>query len=236
MTLPQHGQASSGSRYSVTTFVISTSQTCDHHVPARTTPCRPAPHREHSAGGGSSSRLPGSGPRDSPDPACPGWPPRWQSSRRSRSEECRALRSALRRSRAPIGSFDGGVPGVRAIRRQPAFQLSDRQLQPPVPLPQYLQLRPEHRILCLLRLDHGPQPGKQFTLLPAISRQPRRIGHKPGSRSTSTRAASATHDVSRHALTSGPEWALDHAGTTSAHASLAMPRLSSAGSEWLLPY
>src|SRR5260370_27814952 len=110
LTLPQHGQASSGSRYSVTNFVMVTSQTCDHQVPARSAPSSPVPQREHSAGGGSSSRLSGSGARDSPVPACPGCPPRLRSARRSRSEDCRAFRSALRRSLASMDSLDGGVP------------------------------------------------------------------------------------------------------------------------------
>jgi hypothetical protein len=95
----------------VTNLAIFTSQTCDHQVPARSEPASPAPHREHSAGGGTSARSSGSGSRGSPAPGCPGWPPRLRSSRRSRSEDCRSfVRSALRRSRAPIGSFDGGIP------------------------------------------------------------------------------------------------------------------------------
>jgi len=92
--------------------VIFTPRTCDHHVPVRHAGSRPVPHREHSAGGGASSRSSGSGSRDSPAPGCPGCPPRLRSARRSRSEDGRAFRSALRRSRAPIGSLDGGVPDV----------------------------------------------------------------------------------------------------------------------------
>jgi hypothetical protein len=46
-TFPQHGQVSSGSRYSVTNLAMFTSQTCDHQVPARAAPASPVPHREH---------------------------------------------------------------------------------------------------------------------------------------------------------------------------------------------
>ena len=69
LILPQHGQASSGSRYPVTNVVIFTSRTCDHQPPARSAPSRVVPHREHSAGGGTSSRSSGSGSlRRSPGP------------------------------------------------------------------------------------------------------------------------------------------------------------------------
>ena len=112
LIFPQHGQASSGSRYSVTNVMIRTSLTCDHQVPARSAPASAAPHPEHSAGGGTCTCSSGSGSRDSPAPGCPGCPPRLRSARRSRSEDCPAFRSAVRRSRAPIGSFDGGVPEV----------------------------------------------------------------------------------------------------------------------------
>jgi len=80
--------------------------------PARRAGSRQVPHREHSVGGGTSSRSSGSGARDSPVPGCPGCRPRLRSLRRSLSEDWRAFRSALRRSRAPIGSFDGGIPEV----------------------------------------------------------------------------------------------------------------------------
>src|SRR5215470_14922720 len=46
---------------------------------ARSAPSRVVPHREHSAGGGTSSRSSGSGSRDSPPPGCPGCPPRLRS-------------------------------------------------------------------------------------------------------------------------------------------------------------
>ena len=126
LILPQYGQASSGSRYSVTNVVIFTSRTCDHQLPARSAPSRVVPHREHCAGGGTSSRSSGSGSRDSPAPGCPGCPPRLRSARRSRSEVWRAFRSALRRSRGPIGSFDGGVP--EAVLSEPSRRSSSASL------------------------------------------------------------------------------------------------------------
>jgi hypothetical protein len=74
-------RVSSGSRYSVTNVVIFTPRTCDHQLPARSAPSRAVPHREHCAGGGTSSRSSGSGSRDSPAPT---WS-RWCSSSGSRS-------------------------------------------------------------------------------------------------------------------------------------------------------
>ena len=70
-------------------------------------------------------------------------------------------------------------PGVRAVLAQPAFQLRNPQLQPPVPLQRSVQLRPQNPVLSVLRLDHGPQPGQQLTLLPGTSRRIRHIGHEP---------------------------------------------------------
>ena len=67
-------------------------------------------------------------------------------------------------------------PGIRAVLAQPAFQLRNPQLQPPVPFQRDVQLGPQHRVLSVLRLDHGPQPSQELTLLPGISRQTRRIG------------------------------------------------------------
>ena len=75
-------------------------------------------------------------------------------------------------------------PGVGAVLAQPAFQLRNPQLQPPVPLQRSVQLGPQHRVLGVLRLDHGPQPGQQLTLLPGISTRIRHIGHEPRSCST----------------------------------------------------
>ena len=88
-------------------------------------------------------------------------------------------------------------PGVGAVLAQPAFQLRNPQLQPPVPLQRSVQLGPQHRVLSVLRLDHGPQPSQQLTLLPGISRRTRHIGHEPRSCSTATTGSSTPHDVSR---------------------------------------
>ena len=81
-------------------------------------------------------------------------------------------------------------PGVRAVLAQPAFQLRDPQLQPPVPLQRSIQLRPQHRVLSVLRRHHSPQPGQQDTLLHGAGRRIRHIGHKPRSCSTSTTGSS----------------------------------------------
>ena len=102
----------------------------------------------------------------------------------------------------------GHRAGVRARRRlgerdrpaalaQPAFQLRNPQLQPPVPLQHSVQLYPQHRVLSVLRLDHGPQPGQQLTLLPGTSRRIRHIGHEPRSCSSSTTGSSTPYAVSR---------------------------------------
>ena len=112
VTFPQHGHASGGSRYSVTNLR-------DLHVPdlrpPRSRPARRPPARSRTAStpraaASSLAAPPGPGPGTGQHPGCPGCPPRLRSLRRSRSEACRCLRSALRRSFAPIGSFDGGVP------------------------------------------------------------------------------------------------------------------------------
>ena len=87
-----------------------TSQICAHDAPAGCAPASPVPHREHSAGGSAVFRWSGSGSRARPAPGWPGCPPRLRSLRRSRSEESRLVRSALRRSFAPMLSFDVGVP------------------------------------------------------------------------------------------------------------------------------
>ena len=110
VTFPQHGHSSDGSSHSVTHRMIRTSQDCAHDEPAACAPARLAPHPEHSAGGSAVFRSSGSPSRDRPAPGCPGCPPRLRSSRRSRSEVSRFFRSALRRSLAPIGSFELGVP------------------------------------------------------------------------------------------------------------------------------
>jgi len=94
----------------VTSLLIVTSQTCAHDDPAGLAPCRPAPHREHCAGGSALLRSSGSGSRRRPLPGWPGCPPRFRSLRRSRSDFWRFLRPALRRSLAAMDSFDVGVP------------------------------------------------------------------------------------------------------------------------------
>ena len=110
VSFPQHRHGSDGSSHSVTHRAIFTSQTCAHDEPAALTPARLAPHPEHCAGGSAVFRSSGSRSRDRPAPGCPGCPPRLRSLRRSRSEVFRSRRSALRRSLAPIGSFEPGVP------------------------------------------------------------------------------------------------------------------------------
>lgn len=110
VTFPQHGQVSAGSSDSVTSRLILTSQTCAHDHPAGFAPARPAPHREHCAGGSAVLRSSGSGSRRGPLPGWPGCPPRLRSLLRSRSDCWRFLRSALRRSLAPMDSLDVGVP------------------------------------------------------------------------------------------------------------------------------
>lgn len=70
-------------------------------------------------------------------------------------------------------------PGVGAVHPQSPLQLSDLQLQTAAQLPLSRQLRAQHGNLGVLRLDHGPQPGQQLTLLPGTARQIRHIGHKP---------------------------------------------------------
>src|SRR6266496_727366 len=110
LTCPQHGHSSAGSSHSVTNRVIRTSQACAHDEPAILAPSRAVPHREHCAGGSAASCSSGSGSRDKPVPGWPGCPPRLRSLRRSRSETSRFFRSALRRSLAPICSFELGVP------------------------------------------------------------------------------------------------------------------------------
>ena len=124
----------------------------------------------------------------------------------------------------PDGLFRRRHPGVGAVLSEPAFQLRDSQLQPPLPFQRRRQLRPQHRVLGILRLDHGPQPGQQLTLLPRTGRRIRRIGHKPRSCSTST-TGSSSHDVSHppharteplngHETTTAPE-AHAHSGASS---------------------
>ena len=70
-------------------------------------------------------------------------------------------------------------PGIGAVLPEPAFQLRDPQLHPAAQLPLGRQLRPQHRDLSVLRLDHSPQPGQQLTLPYGTARLIRRIGHKP---------------------------------------------------------
>jgi hypothetical protein len=110
LTCPQHRQVSAGSSHSVTSLLMLTSQTCAHDAPAGCAPASAVPHREHSAGGSAVFRWSGAGSRARPAPAWPGCPPRLRSLRRSRSEQSRLVRSALRRSFAPMLSFDVGVP------------------------------------------------------------------------------------------------------------------------------
>ncbi len=93
-------------------------------------------------------------------------------------------------------------PGVGSVLIQPPFQLCHPQFQPPPQLPLRVQPRPQHPDPGVLRLDHGPQPDQQLTLLPAPGRQIRQIRHirhirhKPRSCSTSPASSSARHDVS----------------------------------------
>ena len=78
--------------------------------------------------------------------------------------------------RAPLARPDRVLrrrrPRGRAVRPQPPLQLRDPQLQPPVPLPLSPQLRPQHRVLGILGLDHCPQPGDQLALIPAAAGTP----------------------------------------------------------------
>ena len=198
VTVPQHGHASRGSAHSVTYRMISTSMTCAHHEPAalravQGSPAAAALRRRRPL----PSSHPGSGSRARPLPGCPGWPPRLRSLRRSRSDSCRCPAARPCAAPSPRSVLRRRRPGVGAVLAQPAFQLRDPQLQPPVPLQRSLQLSPQHRVLGVLRLDHGPQPGQQLTLLPGTSRRIRHIGHKPRSCSTSTTGSSTPHDVSR---------------------------------------
>ena len=78
-------------------------------------------------------------------------------------------------------------PRVRAVHRQPAFQLRQPQLQPPLPLPRRFQLPPQHRDLRILRLHHSPQPRQQVTLL--LTGHARLIGHEPQACSTCTKGS-----------------------------------------------
>ena len=75
-------------------------------------------------------------------------------------------------------------PRVAAVHAQPAFQFGDPQLKPTLPVQRRRQLRPQHRVLAVLRLHHSPQPGQQLTLLPGTARQIGLIGHKPQACST----------------------------------------------------
>jgi hypothetical protein len=95
---------------SVTSLLMLASRTCVHDAPAGCAPASPVPHREHCAGGSAAFRSSGSGSRARPAPGWPGCPPRLRSLQRSRSEESRLFRSALRRSFAPMLSFAVGVP------------------------------------------------------------------------------------------------------------------------------
>jgi hypothetical protein len=105
-------------------------QTCAHDDPAGFAPSRPAPHREHCAGGSAVLRWSGSGSRRRPLPGWPGCPPRLRSLRRSRSDCWRFLRLALRRSLASTDSPDVGVPesvlSIPSRRCSPATWSSSR--------------------------------------------------------------------------------------------------------------
>ena len=59
----------------------------------------------------------------------------------------------------PDGLFRRRRPGVAAVLPEPAFQVRDSQLQPPLPFQRRRQLRPQHRVLGVLRLDYGPAAG-----------------------------------------------------------------------------
>jgi hypothetical protein len=104
--------------------------------------------------------------------------------RRIRSETSRVRRSARRRSLAPIGSFEVGVPESEPSIRSRRSNSAIPQLQPPPQLPLRIQLRPQRRILGILRLDHSPQPLSNRALLNGLARLIGLIGHKPRSCST----------------------------------------------------
>ena len=82
----------------------------------------------------------------------------------------------LRGRRARIGS----------VHPQPPLQPRQPQLQPPLPLPGRLQLRPQYLVLGILRLHHGTQPRQQLTLLRDRISQATLLRHKPYSKACST--------------------------------------------------
>ena len=210
-----------------------TSQTCVHDAPAGRAPASPVPHREHSAGGSAVFRWSGSGSRARPAPGWPGCPPGLRSWRRSRSEEFRLVRSALRRSLAPDAVLRRRRPGISTVLPEPAFQLRDPQLHPAAQLPLGRQLRPQHHDLGVLRLDHSPQPGQQLTLLPGTSRQIRHIGHEPRSCSTPAAGSSFAHVVSRLRLPAGtPPWPCRRADACTASASSKTSSLRAVRQAW----
>ena len=49
---------------------------------------------------------------------------------------------------------------IGAVHPQPALQLRQPQLQPPLPLPGRVKLGPQYLVLGILRLHHGPQPSQ----------------------------------------------------------------------------
>lgn len=179
VTCPQHRQISAGSSHSVTSLLMLTSQTCAHDAPAGCAPASPVPHREHRAGGFRRRPLVRVRVLGKASPGMAGLP------------AALAVRAALPLRRIPPLPLRLAAllrpdallrrrrPRISAVLPEPAFQLRDPQLHPPAQLPLGRQLRPQHRDLGILRLDHSPQPGQQLTLPAGTARQIRLIGHNP---------------------------------------------------------
>ena len=98
-----------------------------------------------------------------------------------------------------------GRPRVRAVHRQAPLQLRQPQLQPPPQLPLGIQLAPQHRVLRVLRLHHGPQPRQQLTLPRDLTGRARLLRHEPQACSTCTKGSNtrqrrrvAQRPVNRH--------------------------------------
>lgn len=168
---------------------------------------RPDPHREHPAGGSASRCSAGSGSRDSPAPGCPGRPPRLRSVRRSRSEACRPFPCpALRCSRTPIGSFDGGVPDVVLScprRHSSSATLSSSRWN----RSRETSSSPRSSVISVSLASMTAATGQSAHTDPG-SRQARQA-HRTQARScsTATQRSSATRRVMRRALNpKTPEW------------------------------
>src|SRR5208282_5695708 len=91
-------------------------------------------------------------------------------------------------------------PRVGAVHPQPALQLSQPQLQPLPQLPLGVQLSPQQRVLRVLRLHHGPQPGVRSTKPRSVISQGL-TGHAP---QAPTATASRQIDKRRSRLCHGP--------------------------------